>query len=242
MMVGDIHGDMQDASAVQAMFEFRDIWNPEIRIHVGDNWDFRPLRIKASEDEKREKMEQDFDAGMEFLVNYQPTHFLRGNHDERLWDLASANRGILSEYAVSLTETIEKCLRTIKCPMLPYDKRDGVLEIGKLRAIHGYACGVNAARRSALAYGTVYLGHVHTDQEATVEGIDRRIGRSIGCLCKLNMPYSRATMASLSHSHGFAYGVINKKTGEFAGWQARNINGIWVMPQDIVVIKSQDRS
>jgi predicted phosphodiesterase len=241
-IVGDNHGDQQDDNAVAAFQKFNKDWKPKIRIHLGDVFDFRPIRLKATELEKAEFMRKDFDAGLEFLNQFAPTHFLRGNHDERLWDLSRANRGLLSEYATSLIDEVVAHLNLHKTHMLPYDKREGVLQLGKLKVIHGYTHGINAARRSAATYGSVFMGHIHSAQSASIEGLDYRVGRSIACLCKLNMPYSRATMASLVHSHGWAYGVFNEKTGEYAAWQAESINGLWVYPTNIKINKGKDRS
>lgn len=235
--MSDNHGDMRDPSAIRAAKSFLADWKPTIRIHGGDNWDFRPLRRKASEEEKREALRHDFDEGMKFLRILKPTHFLRGNHDERLWDLAKQNNGILSEYARSLVSEVNEFIESNEIQMQPYDKRYGVLEIGKLRCIHGYAHGVNAARRSALAYGSVLLGHAHSIQSSSIEGLDNRVGRIVGCLCILNMEYSRATMASLVHRHGFAYGVINKRNGEYHVWQGESINGTWLLPSDVKILR-----
>lgn len=233
IFASDNHGDMADASAITACTSFINDWRPTIRVHGGDCFDFRPLRRKASEEEKQELMRADFDSGMEFMNMLKPNYFLRGNHDERLWDLAKANKGILSEYAGSLIGEITKTLKKHHTVMLPYDKRDGVLEIGKLRCIHGYAHGVNAARRSALAYGSVLMGHAHSIQSSSIEGLDNRVGRIVGCLCRLDMEYSRATMASLVHRHGFAYGVISRSTGAYFVFQAEEINKVWMIPSDI---------
>ncbi len=188
----DNHGDSEDPAAVAAASKFLSIWKPAIRIHAGDNWDFRPLRRKATEEEKQELMRQDFDAGLNFLKMFKPTHFLRGNHDERLWDLAKANKGILSEYAKSLIAEAQKSL----------DK-----------------------------FGTKML-HAHSIQSSSIEGLDNRVGHIIGCLCLLNMEYSRATMASLVHRHGFRFGVIHRKSGIYQSWQAESINGTWIIPTD----------
>jgi predicted phosphodiesterase len=233
----DNHGDQQDPGVIKTATKFLDLWKPTVRIHGGDNWDLRPLRRGAGEEEKRESMTADFDAGAKWLNTLKPTHFLRGNHDERLWDLAAENRGPLSDHAKALITRAEKIFKDHKTRVLPYDKREGVLSIGKLRAIHGYAAGVTAARRQALAYGTVLAGHTHGIQSASIEGIDNRIAHIVGCMCLLNMPYSRATLASLVHRHGWRYGVIHRKSGVFFSWQAEQINGIWVFPTDIKEIR-----
>jgi predicted phosphodiesterase len=233
----DNHGDCQDPKAIRAATKFLDLWKPTIRIHAGDNWDFRPLRRKASEEEKRELMRADFDAGMKFFKVFKPTHFLRGNHDERLWDLAKENKGIMSEYARSLIAEAKNTLDKFGSKMLPYEKRKGVLKLGKLRVIHGYCHGVTAARRSAQAYGSVFMGHAHSIQSSSIEGLDNRVGHIIGCLCLLDMDYSRATMASLVHRHGFRFGVIHRKSGIYQSWQAESINGTWIIPTDTMEIR-----
>ena len=84
----DSHGDMQDDASVAMFFKFMAEWKPAIRVMGGDAFDLRPLRKGASEDEKRESIRADIIAGKKFLKRMQPTHFLRGNHDERLWELA----------------------------------------------------------------------------------------------------------------------------------------------------------
>ena len=39
VVVCDNHGDMQDDPSVAALWQFMDDWQPEIRVHAGDNWD-----------------------------------------------------------------------------------------------------------------------------------------------------------------------------------------------------------
>ena len=71
----DVHGDQQSKRACGVFFDFADVWRPDYRVMGGDLFDFRPLRKKASEDEKRESMRGDFEAGMEFLKRMRPTHY-----------------------------------------------------------------------------------------------------------------------------------------------------------------------
>lgn len=233
IFASDLHGDMMDQEANKALFKFIDIWKPDVRIFGGDLWDFRPLRKKACEEERRESMTKDFNAGMNWLKRFKPHHFLRGNHDERLWDLAQEDRGVISDFARTGVKEIEDNLSSLHCHMLPYDKRKGVLRIGSLKAVHGFYSGTTAARRTALIYGSVLMGHGHGISHAPIEGIDRRMGRMCGCLCKLDMGYNRALVGSLVHAHGFAYGVIGPR-GEYHVWQAEEINGVWYLPTDFV--------
>lgn len=222
---GDIHGSAQDPSANKAFFKFVDLWKPDIRVCGGDLWDFRPLRKAASADEKRESMAADYEAGKEWLIKLKATHFLRGNHDERLWDLAARKDGPLSDYANKGIDEINKLIKSLGCKMFPYDRREGVLRIGKLKIVHGFCTGVNAARRLAQAYGSVVGFHTHTIQHVSIEGIENRMGRIGGCLCLLDMDYLRANIGSLCHRHGFVYGVVDDRTGEYQVSQAEDVNG-----------------
>lgn len=229
----DVHGDQQDKRAVEPFFEFVSIWKPKLKIFGGDLWDFRPLRRKASDDEKRESMRKDFEAGMQFLKRYQPQFFIRGNHDERLWELAERDDGVRSDYAISGITEIHAELAKMKCKMLPYHKRLGVLRIGHLKVLHGFYCGVFSARQHALTYGSCLFGHVHDITEHSIPGLERRVARCCGCLCDLDMDYAARSPNTLRQAHGWAYGVINSKTGDYHVWQSERINGRFVIPTDI---------
>lgn len=233
VMGSDVHGDMQDKAAVSVFHKFcRDV-KPEIRWFLGDLWDFRPLRKKADEEEKRELMREDFNAGMRFIREFKPTEFARGNHDERLWKLRDANKGIISEYAGELIGRVDKFLEQTDCRMVPYGSHVGLLKIGHLQGVHGYATGIGATRKHAQVYGAVHTGHGHGVQSATIESLNPRTARMIGCLCELYMPYSEATMGQLMHSHGFAHGAVHTKTGDYVSFQAQAINGTWIIPTDM---------
>jgi len=228
----DVHGDKQDLKANEAFFKFCKHWKPDIRVAGGDIWDFRPLRKKASEEERREGMAVDYRAGVDWFARFKPTHYLRGNHCERLFDLALEDRGIISEYAIQGVNEIEELCKRLRCSMYPYHKREGIVRIGNLKVIHGFLSGVTAARRTALAYGSVLMGHGHGIQHVSIEGIDNRVGRMCGCLCQLDMDYNRANVSSLVHRHGWPYGVVHD-SGKYQIWQAEDVGGRWMLPTGI---------
>jgi hypothetical protein len=187
----DLHGDRQDGATVKAFFEFEQQWKPKHRIFGGDLIDLRALRKGASQEEKCESMRSDIDAGRDFLSKWKPTTFLRGNHDERLWDTAaSAKDGIVADYAQRGCSDFETLCARLKISMLPYHKRDGVYRIGHLKMLHGFHCGVYAARQTALIYGSALFGHIHCIDEHSIPGLERRVARAVGCLCSTDMDYS----------------------------------------------------
>jgi len=227
VFAADLHGDKQDKHAARAFLDFCSAWKPQIRVFGGDAFDFRALRRRASEEEKRDSMLTDYQMGCEFLQAMEPNYFLVGNHDDRLWLLSREDRGVISDYAIKSVREIEEMFRKMSCRILPYDKRLGVLKIGKLKMIHGFLCGITAARRTALAYGSVLMGHGHSIDHATIEGFDLRMGRMAGCLCDLNMEFSKAHVGALRHAHGWIAGVVNDKTGEYHCQQIQRIGKQW---------------
>lgn len=230
----DVHGDKQDPRAVEPFFKFCDIWKPHTRFFGGDAWDFRPLRGKANDDEKRESMRVDFEAGLEFIKRFKPNYFIRGNHDERLWELAESGDGVRTDYARIGTAQIEKELKEMNCRMLPYHKSKGVLRLGHLKILHGFFCGVYAARQHALVYGSCLFGHVHDITEHSIPRLERSVARACGCLCELDMPYAARTPNTLRQAHGWPYGVINTKTGHYHVFQAEKVAGKFITAEGVI--------
>ena len=232
IVASDVHGDMQDAAACRVFFNFVQSFKPDIKVFAGDLWDFRAIRKGASEDERQESMAKDYTAGLNWLKTFRPNYFLRGNHDERLWELADSDKGVMSDYAQSGVVEITSELAKMKCQMLPYHKRDGVLKLGSLKILHGFHCGVFAARQTALVYGSALFGHTHVIDEHSIGGLDRRVARNIGALCKLDMDYNSRNPNTLRQAHGFAYGILDERTGVYHVQQAEEINGTWMLPSD----------
>lgn len=223
----DVHGDEQDKAAVKACLDFISHWKPEIKVFGGDAFDFRALRKKADAEEKRDSMVKDYQMGSEFLKSMMPDYFLLGNHEIRLWHLAEKDNGIQSDYARKCIEEIEEFCRKQGTRILPYHKTRGILKLGKLSALHGFYCGINAARRTALAYGSSIMGHSHSIDHVTIEGNKFRMGRVAGCLASLDMEYCEANVSSLRHQHGFIVGAINQKNGEFVCEQCYKVGNTW---------------
>lgn len=228
----DNHGDMVDKASSEVFFKFVKDWKPDIRIHGGDCFDFRPLRRKADDEERRESLRADWDAGIEFLETLQPQHFLLGNHDFRAYELVEKG-GPAADYAYELCQRLEKLSSKMGCQIYPYHKRLGVLRLGHLKIVHGFYSGVFACRQHAQVYGSVLHGHSHSIDEFSIPGLERRVGRACGALCDLSkLTYSDRTPSSLRHANGFPYGLLDTKTGEHHVAQAEKIGGRWVLPTE----------
>lgn len=229
MVVADNHGDKANGKAVAAALDFKKSFRPEVRIHLGDGFNFECLRKNASEQERRAPILGDIAAGEQFIDEFNPTYYLRGNHDERLWKLLDSDNGEMRDIAGEWTTRIEKHLR--RAFVLPYHKRKGVLEIGQQSFIHGFHNGVNAVRQAAQIWGDVVMGHIHAFDSASLPGAQRKIGRSCACLCDVDQEYNSAQANTLRQSNGFYYGFITPK-GAYQFFQAESLGGSWYFPTE----------
>jgi 3',5'-cyclic AMP phosphodiesterase CpdA len=237
VIAADPHGDQQDETTRRALFAFIKDFKPEIRIHAGDAWDFRNLRKGASDDEKAHSLEDDWTAGSEWLREFfdggKQNHFLRGNHDERLWRFAESSTGLIRDYAHDGIKRVESIVKKARANMLPYDARLGVLRLGNLKTVHGYFSGVGAARRHGFTYGNCLFGHVHSTDSSPVESIDGPAeARGIGCCCKIDMSYNQHMPAKLRHVNAWCYGMLFPDD-TYQLFQAKKINGSFYAAQSI---------
>ena len=239
IVVTDTHGDMQDDATVEGIYSFIGDFRPTIRVHAGDAFDFRNLRRGASDEEKADSLEDDWQMGSELLSRIfdggKKNFFLRGNHDERLWDFRRNSSGLVRDYAHDGIKRVEGLVRKTGSKMLPYDASAGVLRLGKLSIIHGYHAGANACRQHAGIYGNCIFGHVHTIESAPVASLEPAEARSIGCACKRDMDYINKKTGKLRWGQGWAYGEVFQD-GSYQLFQARKINGSFTVATEIKTI------
>lgn len=207
MVVSDNHGDERDSRACKHAIEFAKSYKPDIRLHLGDCFDFRWLRKSASKDEQEGRITDDLNAGIEFIHAYKPTHFLWGNHDERVRDKSETSVGFMQHLCLHVIEKIDTALG--KCSTKHYDKSN-VLEFGGWKFAHGFGGGVHAVRDHAKIYGSIAIGHFHrVERVPAPKHGGRAVGVCVGCLCKLSLPYNRAQLNTFAQGHGFAFGEFN---------------------------------
>ena len=87
-------------------------------------------------------------------------------------------------------------------------------------------------------YGSVLMGHCHSVDQAPIPGLEPRIGRCIGCLCKLDQDYNRAQTQTLKQAHGWSYGLI-QPSGEYIVFQAMRIANSFFVASDIREINAK---
>lgn len=236
--VADSHGDMIDEESEKAVLAFISDFKPSVRVHLGDAFDFRCLRRGASDEEKADSLEDDWQMGTDFLRKFfdggKENVYLNGNHCQRVFKLADSCSGLARDYARDGVKRFEQLMKKCRVSQhLPYDSRLGVLRLGNLKMVHGYACGIGAGSKMARAYGNVLFGHVHTIEVAAVDSDEGpKEARCIGALCKTDMPYNAHQLNKLRHSNGFAYGYLFEN-GDYQLFQARKIDGRFYAACDI---------
>lgn len=228
----DFHGDYHSPKTKAAFLKFLKDFKPVVRVFGGDLWDFRALRNRASEDERRESMLADFAEGKLFLEEFKPQWFLRGNHDERLWLAAESQNGIIADAATNGVNEIEKFCEKLGCIIRPYHKSKGYCTIGNLTVMHGFDLGgINALRAHAQIYGSCLIGHFHRAEELSVPFHRQPLRAWISpALCKLDMEYASRHPRTLSQKSGWAWGYVNLKTGEYKTFLAVEENGSYFLP------------
>lgn len=230
VIVGDNHGDTAEDGLPEKFFAWLADYKPKIRIHSGDAWNFPALRKKATAEEKTIAIAPDYEAGTDFISRLfdggEERHFLRGNHDERLYRYAQdATDAALQHWASKMTSEIGYLVARRKTKMLPYDSRLGVLDTNGVRVLHGYAAGVGSARKFAFSYGTCAFGHTHAMDICPVERWpEPAIAHGTGCIQKIDQPYNSAQPAKLRHENGWLYGFTDGKRATY--FQAKYIGGM----------------
>jgi hypothetical protein len=235
--VADNHGQLVCPKAQAKMLVFCDSWKPKHRIHLGDLWDFSPLRRGASQEEKADGIAEDYQAGIEFLDAYKPTHLTLGNHDDRIWlNSTHCSDGILRERCRELADASEKEFKKRKIQFVPYHVSSYLrMPEGGPKLIHGFRATMYPAKAHFENWGACIHGHVHKPDTYHARHVDGGQSMSAGCMADMSkMHYADRTPAKLAWRQGFIYGLIDSKTGDWHAWHAINQNGTWVSPHGVL--------
>lgn len=217
--IGDNHGSLGDILATKELFAFMREFKPVHRIHLGDCWDWYAIRSRANENERAGGIQADTAAGKRFLEKFQPTVFLNGNHEARLYHLFERSTGIVAEYAEACLNDVKKMICRWAGVVLPYHVRRGVYKLGDVSFVHGFSIGVNAARDHALWFGNCVMGHLHRCEV-------RRARRSDGATCYVaggcyhedDLTYAHERTTLLEWQQGAVCFEYNTKTGAMRLW------------------------
>lgn len=241
----DNHGSAICKDSARALFKFAKHWQPDIALHLGDAWDFAPLRVGLRNEESiaNDDLEADLLAGFSFVEQFGEAcggldAILLGNHDARVWRVAEEHsNGLMRMAAEGVISRIEKQAKRVKARLVPYHHDKGVYSISnKLCAVHGYTASVRAVSQTAAHFapspgGGVIMGHLHRVECSTAPRHGGASAWSHGCLVDLKssaMSYASSRLATSQWGNGWSYGVT--KGDEFIVWQAARVGGKWLLP------------
>ena len=239
---GDSHGDLADPEALQALWEYCKDYKPDVRIALGDQFDFRSLRIGAGQAEQAESLQADIDAGCAFLNKFRPHVWLWGNHEHRLDNtIAHANKETDRLGAEAIKSKIISTARKAGCKtILPYHAEHGVYRLGPVAFVHGYSHGANAVTVQGAHYadagGGLICGHIHRIEQVNIQKHGGGAAYSAGCLClKDAMAYASHRLATSRWGSGFVAGWVDGDN--WKAWIIHKVGDKWVWQTELKVYK-----
>lgn len=226
----DLHGDQANQEAVNKLLEVSALIKPKIKVFGGDLFDFRAWRKGASIEDKCGNMQSDWQSGVQFIKLWRPTHLLLGNHDWRLYEKREDINADVSMLATQLVDQLQQVCKKIDCKIIPYGIEHR-LQFGKLAMLHGVNHGTNGLHSTAMNFGHVVMGHIHSVGVAPTTRSDRAVGYSAGCLCNPVMEYNQRQVATFRHTNGFIHGLLHPD-GSYDVAQAKKDmdSGRWTVP------------
>jgi hypothetical protein len=238
VVMGDNHGNHADPETLKAVLAFCKDFKPHHRVHLGDNWDFAALRKGVGREDRESSwaaLKEDVEAGVQWLDQYRPTHFLMGNHEHRVRDLIHGTDSITRlESLQDIDRQMRKALRNSGCRVIKeYTVNQNFIDIGPVTFTHGFYHGNDAIVKTAHRFNSgpgraVVMGHLHRAEQHNLE---RRGGGAVwicGCACDLSLQYAERRPSTLRWQNSF---MAFRITGEdYIGRQAHRFAGKWVMP------------
>ena len=222
LAVGCSHGAYADPAALDAVVKFREQFNPDVCVHLGDFCDTAAFRsgAKGTTDES-EPVVPDVDGGLEFLARLKPTLIFCGNHEARVWSLQHHHNAIVADCAGQVVSRIEYAARKLKAELVTYRGVWSHRTVGGYKYTHGSVYGENATRDMAEMHGRVVHAHTHRCAVAKGRRDDNPTGYCVGTLTSAPcLDYAKTRRATLAWSQGFVW-------GEFSG----NDSVLWLHEQ-----------
>jgi len=204
----DRHAPDHDPRMDRLVSDFLADFKPDIRVAGGD-W-MNVDQVSHFDNESDIDLKDEFGMTREALHKFGITHYLEGNHEERLRRIGLKLDPRLRSM-VDLGENLQ--LKKLGIPLLPYHRRKGVLKIGHLRVLHGFYATEYVTKKMSMIYGTCVFGHTHRFQTfQPKDAYESHCGFNIGMMGKLDQPYTD-NKAPLGWCQGFAFGYVHRN-----GW------------------------
>lgn len=206
------HGEIICPSARYELLTFCDQYKPHTTMHLGDFIDTTAFLAGATTTEDA-PVEPDIDAGLQFLRDFHSyashqRHTWAGNHEDRLWRLATNRREMVAFAARCVIQHIETTCKLLDSPLYQYSYDTMWRLLGDTYFGHGYLFNMQAARDHAETLGrSVVFGHTHTIATATSRTMRNATGYNIGWLGdKTKAGYAKTRRQTRAWANGFAYG------------------------------------
>lgn len=238
MAVGCSHGNRANKDALAAALLFREAFQPDEVIHLGDAYDLASLRTGSIGNDKDpdsvDDYERDIEEGIQFLDDLRPTVFTIGNHDERAERLRHHHNAVIKGYAQMLWDRMMEPIKKHCHTFIPYnDVHDhSWYKLGGYKWGHGVLFGESFLRDSAESFGNCVIAHAHRAGQATGRTSGCPIGLSPGTLANVPaMDYAKKRRSTLAWSHGIVFGWYTEDSAHLMVHQWRQGETEWKLPQ-----------
>lgn len=201
----DRHAPEVDPMVDRIALAFLRDFKPHICVAGGD-WQTVD-QVSAFDNEGDIDLKDEFEMNREALERFRVTHYLEGNHEQRLRRVGmKLDRRLRS--LVDLRANLQ--LDRLGIRLLPYHPRKGILRIGYLKVLHGFYANEYVARKTAAVYGTCVFGHAHRFQTfQPKEAFENSVGFAIGMMGVLDQSWVEAK-APMGWAQGFAFGYLHR--------------------------------
>lgn len=229
------HGIHIDPQARSAILNFRDAYKPHTVVHLGDAIDTAAFRSGArGTSDEAEPVEPDIDEGLGFIRDAGVTHYLAGNHEDRLWNLAEHPNAIVSYAAAQCIHAIKDLCKERKITFVKWDGIFQGLKFGNFTFLHGALYSENATRDHAEAIGNCVHAHNHRPAISCGRRLDCPIGFGVGTLTRRReMGYAKSRRATTAWGQAFVWGEYNDRVAHLnlcLGPQEQQPNSEWRLP------------
>jgi len=200
----DRHAPEFDPTVDKIFGDFLKDFKPHRRIAGGDwlNCD----QITDYPYDYETDLKDDVEETNEKLDLWKITDYLEGNHEERLGRCGLVRKGIRSLLNPRYLLELDK--RGIR--YFPYDRKRGVLKLGKLSILHGFYINEYVAAKTAAAYGCCMFGHAHRFQVFQPRStFVNHTGFSIGMMGNVDQSWEKGKPPS-GHMQGFVFGYLHR--------------------------------
>ena len=238
VVMGDNHGNHADPATLEAILAFCRDFKPHHRVHLGDNWDLAALRRGVGNQDREASQAallEDIEAGIQWVQQYRPTHFLMGNHEHRIRELMHVTDSITRLEALQgIDAKMRRAIRNSGCRVIKeYTVQENFVDLGPLTFTHGFYHGNDAIIKTAHRFNSgpgraVVMGHLHRAEQHNLE---RRGGGAVwinGCACDLSLQYAERRPSTLRWQNSFMAFIYRGE--HYIGRQAHRFAGRWVMP------------